>query len=109
MSFTDMRKNIRVYGSFPVRLRGIDTAGCPFQVGSRVDNISSGGLHMELGRPVAEGSRMFTLVRLAIGAAIAAQGQVTRVEQGPQGLSGVALRFTHTRLLPVQDTGAPSP
>jgi hypothetical protein len=96
----DMRKSARVYGSFPVRMRGFDGSACTFKANSLVDNISSGGLYMQLGRPVAVGSRLFAVVQLVSGATIAARGFVARVEPRPHALSGVAVRFTRTRLLP---------
>jgi hypothetical protein len=98
----DMRKSTRVCGSFPIRIRGIDNSGHPFNANSLADNISSGGLYMQLGRHVAVGSRLFVVVQLVVGATIAARGLVARVESQPHGLSGVAVRFTRTRLLPPQ-------
>jgi hypothetical protein len=96
----DMRKSARVYGSFPIRMRGFDGSGCMFKANSLVDNISAGGLYMQVGRPLGEGSRLFAVVELVSGATIAARGLVSRVEPRPHGLSGVAVRFTRTRLLP---------
>jgi hypothetical protein len=100
MPTIEMRKNARVYGCFPVRLHGIDASGCPILGGTIVDNIGAGGLYMQLNQPVPEGSRMFAVVWLVSGAAIAGTGQVTRVERRPHGLSGVAVHFRRTRLLP---------
>ena len=60
----DMRKSARVYGSFPVRMRGFDESRCVFKANSLVDNISAGGLYMQVGRPVGEGSRLFAVVQL---------------------------------------------
>jgi len=96
----DMRKSARVYGSFPVRMRGFDVYGRAFRANSLVDNISSSGLYTQLPRSVAEGSKLFATVRLLGGTTIAARGRVTRVEKRPHGLTGVAVRFTRTRLLP---------
>ncbi len=105
----EMRKSARVCGSFPVRIRGVDDSGYPFKSNSLVDNISSGGLYMQLGRQVAVGSKLFVVVQFVVGATVAARGRVVRVEPRPHGLSGVAVRFTRTRLLSPQDgtgTGA---
>jgi hypothetical protein len=96
----DMRKSARVYGSFPIRMRGFDGSGCMFKANSLVDNISAGGLYVQVGRPPGEGSRLFAVVQLVSGATIAARGFVARVESRAHGLSGVAVRFTRTRLLP---------
>ncbi len=104
----DMRKSARVYGSFPVRMRGLDESGCEFQASSLVDNISAGGLYLQTGHRVREGSRMFVLVQFVTGAIIAARGAVVRVERLPHGLTGVAMSFRCTRLLPSQGAGAPS-
>jgi hypothetical protein len=101
----DMRKTARVYGSFPVRMRGFDESGRVFKTNSLVDNLSAGGLFMQIGRRVAEGSRLFVLVRFMTGAIVAARGVAVRIEQRPHGLFGVAVRFTHARLLPSKDAG----
>ncbi len=96
----DERKHIRVHGCFPARVRGFDMSGDSFQSSFLVDNISSGGLYVQLSRPIAEGSRLFAVVQLVSGATIAAKGLADRVERRPHGLSGVAMRFTQARLLP---------
>lgn len=96
----DMRKNARVYGCFPVRMRGVDESGFVFKATSLIDNISSGGLYMQIGRRVAEGSRLFVLAQFVTGAIIAARGFIVRVEPLPHSLTGVAMRFTRTKLLP---------
>ncbi len=106
-SLMDMRRSTRVCGSFPVRMRGFDESGCAFEANSLVDNISSGGLYMQFARAVAEGSRLFAVVQMVSGASIAARGVVARIEPRPHGLSGVAVRFTRTRLLPSQRAATP--
>jgi hypothetical protein len=103
----DMRKSSRVYGCFPVRIHGFDECGREFRANSLVDNLSAGGLYLQLGRRVAEGSRFFGVVRFVTGATIAACGVVARVEPLGYGLTGVAVRFTRTRLLPAQDRTNP--
>jgi hypothetical protein len=103
----EQRKSVRVHGAFPVRMRGLDAVGSAFKANSLVDNISGGGLYMQLARPVAPGSKMFVAVQLTSGTTIAARGVVARVEKRPHGLSGVALRFARTRLIPAQDSATP--
>jgi hypothetical protein len=98
----DKRTSVRVYGAFPVRMRGLDESCCAFKANSLVDNIGGGGLYMQLARPVALGSKMFVAVQLTSGITIAARSVVARVEKRAHGLSGVALRFAHSRLLPAQ-------
>ena len=86
-------------GSFPVWLRGLDESGLKFRANSLVDNISSGGLYLQLSRPVSVGARLFVVVGMVSGARIAAKGEVARIERRPHDLCGVAVRFTQTRLL----------
>jgi hypothetical protein len=106
MTFTDMRKSTRVYGSFPVRLRWVNPSGRRLHAGTVVDNIGAGGLYMRLRRRMAEGLELFAVVWLVSGAAIAAKGRVIRVEKRPRGLVGVAVRFTRTRLVPPPEDGS---
>ena len=104
----EKRKTARVCCSLPVRIRGYSKAGHAIQADTLVDNISAGGLYFQLGRPVAERSRLFAIVRLASGGAIAARGFATRIEQRPHGLFGVAMQFTRARLLRSSDDQSPS-
>jgi hypothetical protein len=101
----NMRKSKRAYGAFPVRMRGFDESGCAFKATSLADNISAGGMYLQLGRRMADGSRLFAVVRLQTGANMAARGAVTRIERRPHGLIGVAVRFTHAKLMPAQEYG----
>jgi len=107
MSVVDRRKNVRVFGAFAVRMRGIDESGTRFQATALVDNISSSGLYMQMSRLLSERSKLFLLVQLLSGPAVAALGEVARTETRPYGLYGVAVRFSHTRLLPSRVTGTP--
>ena len=66
----NMRKSKRAYGAFPVRMRGFDESGCAFKATSLADNISAGGMYLQLGRRMADGSRLFAVVRLQTGANI---------------------------------------
>jgi hypothetical protein len=108
-SSMDRRKSVRVYGSFPIHMRGVDEFGCGFDANTLVDNISGGGLYMQLARPVGEGSKLFAAVQLSNGVTITARGFAIRVEKRPFGLTGVAMRFTRTRLFPRQNSTTPWP
>jgi hypothetical protein len=106
VSLKDMRKSVRTNGPFQVRMRGFDKSGNAFHANSLVNNISSKGLYMLLGRPVAKGAMLFVVVQLKNGTAIAAHGRVNRVERQANGFYGVAVRFTRAQLLPVQATSS---
>ncbi len=57
---------------------------------------------MQVNQPMAEGSRLFAVVQLMRGTAVAAYALVTRVERGADGLFDVAVVFARARLLPWQ-------
>jgi PilZ domain-containing protein len=96
----ERRKHLRLYGAYPVRVRGADASGRHFDATSLVDNVGSGGLYLQLPRSVGVGARLVAVVRLTGGLRIAARGHVLREEARGYGLSGVGVRFTKTRMLP---------
>ena len=87
-------------GPFPVRLRGVDTAGHVFQTHTLADDLSQGGLYLQLPYAIAPGTRLFILTQLASGATVATRGRVLRTDAKPHGLSGIAVHFSRARLLP---------
>jgi hypothetical protein len=93
------RRNIRLDGAFPVRVRGVDALGRHFKATTLADSFSPSGLYLQLPRSVGKGARLFTLMQLPGGAIVAARGKVLREEQKPHGLFGLAVRFTRARLL----------
>jgi hypothetical protein len=85
-----------------MRLRGVDSAGQPFDATSLADNICADGLYVQLPQSKARGGRLFAIVQVTGGLSIAARGHVLRRETKDYGLSGVAVRFTRARLLAVR-------
>ena len=96
----EQRAQHRIHGVFPVRVRGVTSGGQPFETHTLADNISSGGLYLQLPRLLPHGARLFTLTRLPGGARLAARGRVLRAESKEHELSGLAVRFSRSRLLP---------
>lgn len=96
----DRRDKTRLCGAYPVRVQGLDASGRPFKVTSLADNVSAGGLYVQLPRAVAWGARIFAAVQLEQGVTIAARCTVLRVENRPHGLFGLGVQFTQARLLP---------
>jgi hypothetical protein len=89
-----------------VRVRLTLNGGRPFGMVALVVRISATGLYMYVTGRVCAGARLFTVVPLPSGARVAVRGYVTRVELRAPGHSGVAVRFTRTRLLPAAAPGA---
>lgn len=98
-SSMNRREKTRLHGAFPVRVRGVDASGRPFKLTSLADNVSAGGLYVQLPRAVAWGTRLFAAVRLEQGVTVAARCTVQRVEDRPHGLFGLGVQFTQARLL----------
>ena len=87
-----------MHGAFPVRLRGGHRPSA-FEVEAVADNVSKGGLHMEVPTSLALGASVFGVLSLPSGSAIAARGRVVRVETMTGGQYGVAVQFTAARLM----------
>jgi hypothetical protein len=95
----EKRRVSRLNGAFPVRVRGVDSAGQAFDATSLADNICANGLYFEFPRYQAPGARLFSIVRVTSGLSIAVQATVLRVESRSHGLYGVGVHFARTRVL----------
>ena len=104
----DRRSTRRLYTPFPVTVAGKDVSGKRFKLKTVLDNISSGGLYINLYRqlPPVQGARLFCVVRFSLAAVgagpalrMAMRGIVMRTELKPSGVCGVALAFTKQRPL----------
>jgi hypothetical protein len=68
--------------------------------------VSSGGLHLRSSRPLDAGTRVFGVVTLPTGAAIAADGRVVRLTVGDDSLWGIAVQFDKAELIRSRDASA---
>jgi len=102
MTGSERRASTRLYGSYPARVRGRDQAATRFESTTLVDNISAGGLFLQLNRPLWIGARLFVVVSVLGRTSVAALGTVVRTEPRAQGLNGVAVRFYRSRVLMTQ-------
>ena len=96
----ELRGQWRLYGLFTVLVRGHDPNGQIFETHTLVENISEGGLYLQLPSNLLTCERLFSLTRLPGGASLAALGRIVRQETQSHGLSGLALRFSRSRLIP---------
>lgn len=100
----ERRKKPRICLPFFAKVRGLDTEGKTFVVSATVDNISAGGIYLQLPVRVSRGERLLTITRLCIsqttrGLHVAARGLVVRVDPKPHEMYGVAVSFTRYRCL----------
>jgi len=93
------RQQTRHYGTFSVELRGTKSAIDPLKIHTIADNVSQGGLYLQMPYAVNIGSTLFLLIRLPNGVKLATLGQVLRLEPKGQSLFGLAFRFRRSRLL----------
>ena len=98
----DARMNVPFYARF----RGVDSEGNVFREETLLENLSVGGLYLQLSRWVAEGTDASVVVRLSTTLAghipalrLAARGRVLRSEANPDGGWGVAIQFKRRRIL----------
>lgn len=97
----NQRREHRTVSAFPVFVRTAGVNGQRIKVNTLTDNISSGGLFMCLPYPLAHNTQLFTLIRMPSSAGLAAIGRVVRTEHKEHNLSGIAVCFSQTRLLPI--------
>jgi hypothetical protein len=95
----ERRSEIRVNGVFPTYLRGVSAIGESFKAHTLIDNISEGGVYLQLPYSQLAGDIVFTVARLPSGVSIASFGQILRVEAKPNRLYGMAVAFKRPRIL----------
>lgn len=84
----------------PVFIHGVSKTGERVKAHTIMDNISQGGLFLQSAQTLKLGSYVFTFTRLLSGAGLAARGKVVRIEKNNNGLSGLAICFSQSRLIP---------
>ena len=97
-SSTEKRKQPRLFGTFPVLLRSTGKSGERLKIYALADNVSEGGLYLQLPYILDSDIMFFALIGLPSGAKLATYGRVLRAEQKNNTLYGVALCFHRSRL-----------
>ncbi len=101
---SNVRASPRTHTSFVVTIRGVDAYGQALDVDTMLDNLSGSGMYVrisrsvERGQPVAVGIRFAETGTLGRVARVAARGVVVRVDPTPDGIFGLAIAFTKTRV-----------
>jgi len=100
----ERRKKPRIYIPFLIRVRGVDAEGKAFTVDTVGNDISTGGLYLQLPFRVNRGEKLFAVIRLSTSQdedalRVAARGRIVRVEPGSQERYGVAVAFINYRCM----------
>lgn len=102
----ERRHFLRVSIPYPVRVRGVNASGKPFRYDTVVDNLSVGGLLLQLPETLEVGTELTVALRLAVGAdernpapRMAARATVLRVVAASDGKNMIAMKFTRRRIL----------
>ena len=94
----ERRLETRLYGLYPLRVRVKNSEGQAITSHTVADNICSGGLYFQFPQSLSTDERLFVLIQLPEGITIAARSRILRHESQPYGLTGMAIRFLHTRV-----------
>jgi hypothetical protein len=95
----ERRLETRLYGLYPLRVRVKNSEGQAITSHTVADNVCSGGLYFQSPQSLPIDARLFVLIQLPEGIRIAARGRIVRHEFQPYGLTGMAIRFSHARVL----------
>ena len=101
----EARRQEPIYEPFPVMVRTVDASGESFEIRTVLESFSASGLCIRLERRVDLGTKLFALVRLSTSPpevrapCVAVRGSVLHAEPQPDGMWGVAVRFTRYRFL----------
>jgi hypothetical protein len=96
----DRRCKPRICELFPVTVHGVDGSGEAFETASVLDNLSTDGLYMRIGRSVQPGATLSIVIQFAIPingeptTRVVTHGVVLRSELTPSGACGVAIKFS---------------
>ncbi len=100
------RRGERLYGPCVALVRGVDAEGEVFTESTVLQNVSAGGLYVNLQRDVRLGTRLFVVFSFSPVALqnvpvprVAAHGEVRRVDALDAKARGVGIQFQHHRFL----------
>jgi hypothetical protein len=99
----ERRLETRLYGFYPLRVRVKNSEGQSFTSHTVADNLCSGGLYFQFPQSLPADARLFVLIQLPEAIRIAARGRIVRHETQPYGLTGMAIRFSHARVLSLSE------
>jgi len=102
----EKRSAPRIYQTLPAMVVGVDANGETFNTDSELDNFSSGGLYLWLGRHVEQGAKLFITFWPPVNRTddypameVEVHGIVLRTEPQHDGVYGVAVAIEHERAL----------
>ena len=102
----ERRQFERIYQTFPARVRGVAKTGETFSIDATVNNISAGGLFLQMPLEVDAGPQIRAVVVLKnpdTGSLnpprLLVKGQVLRAGRLPDGRFGVAVELKNYRFL----------
>jgi hypothetical protein len=93
----------RIPGLFPTQIRGKDLQGRKFSVVSLAEDLSIGGVYVQIRHSLQPGDRVFIVVRMEDKFLIAARGQVVRAQYQGLWLYGLGIQFSSVRLKAIPD------
>jgi PilZ domain len=102
MNPPERRAKPRTAESLPVTVWGVDSSGDPFSLDCFVDNISDGGLYLQMSREMNAYASISLVVQVEgpRGKATAAlKGRVLRNERKDDGCYGVAVGISELRFV----------
>ena len=100
-SNSNQRRECRSAVTFPVLVHVKNIDGQPIKATTLTDNLSQGGAFLQLPHLLGLGTLLFIFVHLSDNIRLAATGSVVRTENKNNGLTGIAVCFKNTRLLPI--------
>lgn len=101
------RRTERINGPWVAQVRGRDASGQKFTESTVLENVSAGGLYVNLRHAVCRGASLLVVFTFSTEALydvpvpkVAARGNVRRIEQHTDGnVYGVGIKFQHHRFL----------
>lgn len=100
------RQDERLYGPCVALVRGVDATGEEFTESTVLQNVSAGGLYVNLQRDILLGTKLFVVFAFSPVALqnvpvprVAAHGEVRRVDALDAKARGVGIQFQHHRFL----------
>jgi hypothetical protein len=96
----ERRTKPRISKPFRAYVSGKRAGGTPFEIETRVENVSASGLYILMEENMAEGAKLSIMIRLSTSetdeepaAQVQTEGVVVRTEDLPNRLYGVGIRF----------------
>ncbi len=102
----ERRRSLRITARFPVRVRGISSAGRHLEFETEIENLGAKGLFLKTRHDIREWRNLTLVMRFSLTSEsetpapiVVARARILRTERGSDGCAGYGVAFTKSRFV----------